>query len=141
MQLQIKTKLPTYGGCLEHSVIYKATITSVNPAKHYIGCTENEFKTPFYNHTQSLRHREKRNATELSNAFWQAKDSGHNPTIHWSIADRATAYQPGTRHCSLCLTEKLIILLADKHTALNKRSEITGKCRHKNKFKLKNICF
>ena len=65
-----KPNCPLNGGCRERSVISKATITSVNPPKHYIGCTENEFKTRFYNHTQSLKHREKRNATELSKASW-----------------------------------------------------------------------
>ena len=65
--------------------------------------------------------------------------NGHEPIIKWSIADRATAYQPGSRSCNLCLTEILTILLADKRTALNKRSELTGKCRHKNKYKLKNV--
>ena len=39
----------------------------------------------------------------------------------------------------LCLTEKLEILLANQPTILNKRSELTGKCRHKNKFKLNKL--
>ena len=135
-----KPNCPLNGGCHKRSVIYKATITFVNPSKHYIGCTENEFKTRFYIHTQPLRNRDKKNATELSKAVWLAKGSGPNQTMQWSMVDRATAYQPGTRNCNLCLTEKLNILLADKHAALNKRSELTGKCRHKSKFKLKNIC-
>ena len=67
------------------------------------------------------------------------KDSGHEPVIKWFVADRATAFQPaGSRSFNLCLTAKLAILLADKQTALNKNSEPTGKCCHKNKFKLKN---
>ena len=98
-----------------------------------------EFKTRYYNHTHFFRYREKRNATDLSKAFWNARDSGHEPAIEWSIADRATAYQPGSRSCNLCLPEKLAILLADKRTALNNRSELTGKCRHKNKYKVKNV--
>ena len=63
----------------------------------------------------------KKNATELSKAFWNAKDSGHQPIIKWSIADWATAYQPGSWSCNLCLTEKLEILVADEQTALNER--------------------
>ena len=125
--------------CRKKAVIYKASITSDGSSKHYIGCTETEFKTRCFNHTQSFRWREKRNATELSKAFWNAKDSGHEPIIKWFIADRTTAYQPGSQSCNLYLTEKLAILLADKRTALNKRSELTGKCRHKNKYKLKNV--
>ena len=139
MQLQIKTKLLTQRWLPRAFSPLQSYHHLYQSSKHYIGCTENEFKTRFYNHTQSLRQREKRNATELSKAFWQAKDSGHNPAIQWSIVDRVTAYQPGIRYCNLCLTEKLLILLADKHTAMNKHLELTGKGRHKNKFKLKNV--
>ena len=113
---------PLNGECREKPVIYKASITSHGSSKQYIECTETEFKTSYYNHTHSFRYREKRNATELSKAFWNAKDSGHEPIIKRSIADRATAYQTGSRSCNLCLTEKLAILLADKRTALNRRS-------------------
>ena len=72
-------------------------------------------------------------------AFWNALDFSHEPVIKWPIADRATAYQPVSRSCNLCLTEKLAILLAEKRTSLNKRSELTGKCWLKNKYKLKNV--
>ena len=87
---------PLIGKYREKAVIYKASITSNGSSKHYIGCIETEFKTRYYNHTDSFRYREKRNATEPSKTFWNAKDSGHEPIIKWSIADRATAYQPGS---------------------------------------------
>ena len=130
---------PLNGECREKAVIYKASITSDGSSKQYIQCTKMEFKTRYYNHTHSIRYREKRNVTELSKAVWNAKESGHEPSIKWSIADRATAYQPGSRSCNLCLTEKLAILLADKRTVLNKRYELTGKSRHKNKYQWKNV--
>ena len=31
---------------------------------------------------------------EVLKAFWNAKDTGHDPVIKWSIADQASAYQP-----------------------------------------------
>ena len=125
---------PINGECREKPVIFIASRTSGSSSKHYIGCTETEFRTRYFNHTHSFRYRETRNATELSIAYWNAKDSGHEPVIKWSIADRATTYQPGSRSCNLCLSEKLAILLADKHAAFNKRSELMAKCRHKNKY-------
>ena len=130
---------PLNGECCKKAVIYKASITSDGSSKHYIGCTKTKFKTHYYNNTHFFRYPEKRNVTELSKAFWNTKDSGNEPIIKWSIADRATAYQPGSQSHNLCLTENLAILLADKRTALNKRSELTGKSRHKNKYKLKNV--
>ena len=88
---------PLNGECREKAVIYKASITSDGSSKHDIGCTETEFKTRYYNHAHSFRYREKRNATELLKAFSNAKDSGHEPVLKWSTADRANAYQPGSR--------------------------------------------
>ena len=108
-------------------------------ARHYYGCSETKFKTRFNNHKQSLVHRHKRNATELSKAVWNAKDTGTNPSIEWSIAAKTNPYQPEAKSCNLCLAEKLAILQSNSATTLNERSELNSKCRHKNKFKLKSF--
>jgi len=136
---KFKEECPMNGQCRTKSIIYKATIESQGNTKHYIGCSETEFKTRFYNHKQSFKNPNKRNATELSKSVWNNKDAGYNPKITWSIITKTIPYQPGARTCQLCLTEKLAILQADPTTTLNKRSELYGKCRHKNKFKLKNL--
>ena len=92
------------------SIIYKATLISDGIAKNYYGCSETEFKTCFYNHNQSFKYQQKCNATELSKAFWQAKDTDKNPVIKWSIVACTTPDYPGARWCNLCLAEKLFIL-------------------------------
>ena len=130
---------PLDGKCRESSIIYKATITSGNIAKNYYGCSETEFKARYYNHRQSFNHRHKSHATELSKAIWHYRDLGIEPHIDWSIMAKSFPYQPGAKSCNLCLTEKLVILQADPRSLLNKRSELSGKCRHTNKFKLKNF--
>ena len=76
---------------------------------------------------------------KLSKAFWEAIDNGRDPHVEWSILVRSSTYQPGAARCDLCLDEKLAILLADPSSTLSKRTELTGKCRHKNKFKLKKF--
>ena len=50
----------------------------------------------------------------------------------------AKPYRKGAHYCDLCLTEKVVIALADG-SYLNKRSEINSKCRHANEFKLSYI--
>ena len=115
------------------------SLKSGDVAKHYYGCCETEFKTRFYNHNQSFKFRLKCNATELSKAFWQFKDTGQNPCIEWSIATRTTPYHPEAKKCNLCLSEKLAILRAGPNTSLNKKSEPNGKCQHTNKSKLRNL--
>ena len=113
IKCRAKTSCPMKGQCRESSIIYKATPTTDGIAKNYYGCSKTEFKARFYNHNQSFKFRQKSNATELSKAFWQAKDTGKNPSIEWSIAARTTPYHPGARRCNLCLAEKLFILRAD----------------------------
>ena len=44
-----------------------------------------------------------------------------------------------TRSCDLRITEKYIIAREDQKRLLNKRTEFISKCRHRNKFLLKNV--
>ena len=125
------------GKCCKSSIIFKATLKSNGIARHYYGCSETEFKTRFNNHKQSLVHRRKRNATELSRAVWNAEDAETNPSIKWSIAAKTSPYQPGAKTCNLWLAEKLAILQSNPATTLNKRSELNSKCRIKTSSKWK----
>ena len=133
-----KSKCPLGGKCGESSVIYKAELKHNGGSKQYIGSCSTTFKTRLYNHHQSFKDRQKRNATELSKAIWNFKDLGGNPEITWSIVRQTPPYQCGSRRCRLCQSEKLTIFQADNRTLLNKRSELISKCRHRNKYKLKN---
>ena len=134
-----KNICPLKGSCQQQSVIYQADISHGNTTESYIGCSETEFKSRYYNHVQSFKNIKKRNALELSKTFWNAKESGLKPTINWKIISQVIPYKPGQKCCNLCLTEKLEILQANQPTILNKQSELTGKCRHKNKFKLNKL--
>ena len=133
-----KTPCPTSGRCREKSIVYAATVTCNNAAKTYFGLCETEFKARFYNHVQSFRHGQKSNATELSKYVWSWRDAGYEPTIAWSIVCHTKPYQQENKQCQLCLAEKYSILTADSSTTLNKSIELVNKCRHKNKYKLKN---
>ena len=79
------------------------------------------------------------NSTELSKYIWQLKDNSVNFNIKWSIIARARPYNNTTKRCDLCLTEKLMIIKFSSNNLLNKRSKLISKCRHENKFYLKNI--
>jgi len=71
--------------------------------------------------------------------IWQCKVRGSTREIKWKILRNATPYHNQTKTCKLCLAEKFEILTGDPKTMLNKRSELVSKCRHKAKFKLKNL--
>ena len=123
------------------SIIYNAEITTTDSKttpKNYIGLAEGTFKQRFNQYQVTFRHRKYTNSTELSKYIWQLKDNSVNFNINWSIYARAGPYNT-TKRCDLCLTEKVMIIKSNSNNLLNKRSELISKCRHENKFYLKNI--
>ena len=84
-------------------------------------------------HKCDFRNRGRQHSTTLSTHVWSLKDQGLEPDVRYRIVARAKAYSPVTRRCGLCVAEKLAIAKGDPRFMLNKRSEIAGKCRHKNK--------
>ena len=106
--------------------------------KIYRGATENEFKARYPNHVLSFNNGKYKNITELSKYIWKLKDEKKVHSLKWRILKKSQAYRNGSKRCNLCLTEKLMIISADPSKLLNKRSELISKCRHENKFYVKN---
>ena len=124
------------GYCLTECVLYKASVSVPNkPARHYYGLTEGPFKPRFNGHTRSFRSESCRRETELSKYVWDLQDQHLDNKVQWSIAQRATPYKCGTRRCDVCLSEQMVIALADLSTLLNKRVEIVSTCCHRAKFR------
>ena len=135
-----KDLCPLNNNCLASSIIYnaKVTINEDTTEKNYIGLTEGTFKQRFTQHKQSFHNRKYANSTELSKYIWELKENNKAYYIKWSIITAARPYNNMSKRCDLCLTEKLNIIQANSDTLLNKRSELISKCRHENKFYLKN---
>ena len=137
---QNQEECPLDNHCLSNNVIYKAQVTTSDDiiGKCYIGLTEGTFKQRCMQHKLSFRNRKYGDSTELSKHIWSLKDSKKDYDIKWSIIAKARPYNNISRKCDLCVTEKLYIIKANSHTLLNKRSEFISKCRHENKYYLKN---
>ena len=127
--------------CLTSSLVYKATISSKSGNMDYYGLSANTFKERYLGHTQSFRNLYKQDSeakkTTLSSYIEKLEGKNEKYSIKWAIQKRAFSYKPGCNFCSLCLTEKTEILLADPKRTLNKRNELLEKCRHRARFKLK----
>ena len=139
-----KASCPMDGNCLQKCFVTvqireSTTLGCLRTNLYYLGTSEDEFKTWYYNHTLSFRKKGYEKRTELSKYVQYLKDKGEDFTIKWSVATKGSPYICGSKRCDLCLTEKLLMAKADPRTILNKRSEIVSKCRHRNKFTLK--CF
>ena len=138
-----KSDCPLNGDCQAESIIYRADVSISNKpdmSRFYLGATAGKFKLRHYNHKKSLAHIKHRGETALSAYVWSIRESivDADVSIKWSIVRRIPSYQPGSRRCMLCTTEKLLIL---QHTSdpecLNQRRELFAKCRHRNKCLLK----
>ena len=131
---------PLRGMCLTQCIVYKATVTAPNkPTRVYHGLTEGTFKQRFSNHKKSFTVEKYQKETELSKYMWELKGLGLEGEVRWEIAKRAAPYKCGARRCDLCLTEKMVIALADPTTMLNKRSELVSTCRHRAKFRCDKV--
>jgi hypothetical protein len=74
--------------------------------------------------------------TELLKHIWKLKENNQDYTIKWSNLKHAISYTGASKRSNLCLEETFCILKdINKDNLLNKRSEIVGDCRHKNRFR------
>ena len=134
-----KDNCPLDGNCLATCIVYKATVNSDLGEMVYFGLSEGTFKSRLANHNKSFNRVRYMNDTNLSKYIWSLKESDVNYNIKWTIAAKCFPYVCGSRKCDLCLSEKLLISKADPNICLNTRAELISKCRHSNKFKLKNL--
>ena len=131
---------PLDGNCQQEAIVYKADITpETDEERCYIGLSEPKFKGRWSDHCTSFRYAQYRTKSKLSGYIWTLIDQAQNYEIKWSILQRSTPYRAGSKRCNLCLWEKLHILKGDKEKMINKREELINKCRHTNKFLLKNF--
>ena len=131
-----KAACPVANKCLKTNVVYKATVNYEDKTQHYIGMTENSFKTRYTLHKSSFKHSKNRNQTELSNLIWSLTDKETDYNLTWKIIDQARPYQSGKRTCNLCLSEKFHILTGSY--LINRKTELLNKCPHRRKFLARN---
>ncbi len=126
---------PMSGSCLKSVIIYKATVSSEVESKFYIGATEQTFKKRYPKHKDALLKKESKESTSLSTYVLNLRDLNQDLTIKWELIRQYMPYTCCPRRCDICLSEKLCIL----KSVSTKNTELMQKCRHSNKFKLKNI--
>ena len=105
-------------------------------AETYTGLSEPSWKIRWGNHKQNFNNTSQRNATCLSKHIWKLKDEGIPYEISFQQLAQASAYNPTTNICKLCLTEKYFIMFKPEGATINSRSEFFSSCRHKTKLLL-----
>ena len=108
-------------------------------ANIYISLADTTFKERHSNHKGDFKHQKYRNCTELAKYVWELKEENITLIIKWEILIKVYG-NPKQNMSILCLTEKLwIINFIHDNNYLNKKSELINKCRHINKFLLKDV--
>ena len=134
-----RNSCPLQNECLTPNIVYKAEISTADTHKVYFGLCETAFKTRYANHLKSFNNKKYASETELSKYLWELKNQNSDYSLKWSIASKNHSFRNGSTICSLCLEEKLFIMEADPKDLLNEKSELLSKCRHRNKFLLRNF--
>ena len=129
------------GKCQIMDATYDCRVTSSVPQKIYFRLAEGKWKQRYNNHKTSFYHKRYSHETLLSSYVWPLKETlDVTPSLKWSVVRCATPYSNISNKCLLCLFQKfLIITYQRQHELSNKRSELFCKCRHENKYLLKNL--
>ena len=127
--------------CKEDDIVYEALVKNQTKCTEfeYIGFTSSEMRQRKAGHDSDFKNKTAK--TPLSNKVKEIKSDGDQFTIKWTKIQKAKSYRPGNRTCALCNCETYHILfnLKDKNRIrLNKKSEIWGHCRHKDRWKVKH---
>ena len=123
--------------CSKKCLVYKAVVKTEKSTKSYIGCCETAFETRYSNHKLSFSKKTYSTRTALSKHTWNLKENNSEFKIFWSVIAQVSPNFCKGKRCNLCPTEKLLINKCVNEDLLNSRDELLSKCRHKNKFKLK----
>ena len=130
---------PLNGNCLQQAVVYRADVTpEQGEPMYYVGLTEPPFKGRWADHKSSFRNVQYKSKSKLSAFVWDLREKNINSVINWSLVLRKCAtYRAGGEQCNFCFWEKYYIIKGDYHM-INQKDELMGKCRHRDKFLLKN---
>ena len=137
---------PLENHCLVPCCVYQGLLSS-GPATtscNYFGLAGNTFKERYQGHKLSFENPNYRGSTTLSTKVWELKDNGLPTDLKWNILHTTKPYKAGMKSCDLCMLEKTRILLGrdgpekipNNVILLNRRTEITSKCRHRLRFTL-----
>ena len=134
--------------CRHQCIVYK--VQDRTSQKFYIGSTQQHFKTRMRQHFKDVRDYQRTGQTsstyarhfayQLQNFRKPSNQLQRNTTLYskiWQANPLTCVPTFGTNRCLLCNQEKLAIFNAyrkDPRRLINKKNEITAKCRHKPKF-------
>ena len=106
----------------------------------YLGLAEGEWKSHFYNHKLSFKHKRYSNKTMLSSYMWHLKSvSSETPNLKWSILRCVPPYSNISKKCLFRLYEKLEIITFQNRKLINIKWKLKLKLHPLRKADLWNV--
>ena len=103
---------------------------------NYIGMSAPPLRLRVATHIQSLKNTNSKNQTELSKKCKELASENIKYDIIFKLIENKPTYTPERKKCDLCISESYHILFSSLENIINKKSEITNKCRHRSRFKI-----
>ena len=123
---------------LHQCMVYKAEVPTNTTYQEYYGASEGEFKSRYNNHTQSFRFISHIIDAELSKYLWTLKANRTDYHLNLSIKSYVHPDINVAQEGVICVWQKKWLLFWPK-VLLNKRTELTSKCRHRSNFILNRV--
>ena len=81
-----------------------------------MGSKERKFKDRLYEHITDANVTSHRNNIKLARYTWTKKDNGVNiDNVKWQLLKKCHKYEPASKICDVCLSEKLTIMENKEH--------------------------
>ena len=124
MQLLKKPRMFNGRELSVNDVAYKCEVTRPLTKKLHFRFAEGEWKSHFYNHRLSFKHKRYSSKTTLPSYMWHLKSvSSETRNLKWSVLRCEPPYSNISKKCLLFLYENLEIVTYEKQKELsNKRS-------------------
>jgi len=129
-QCNCKEECMVDGNCLLTNVIYRATVTTSEKSKQYVGSSGLSFKSRYTRHKCSFNNSKYKLKTTLSKYIWDLKEKNEDFSINWEILARTKNKFNSKHGCTLCNMEKYEISKLNSNIVLNKRKELFSTCKH-----------
>ena len=128
---------PVNQKCLTPSTTYQSVVIRADDssAESYVGNTGGTFKARWRNHDSNFNNSHSK-GTRLSTHVKKLKFQNVDFQVKWKLLQQAPIYSPSTKICQLCTEEKWLIIFKPEMATLNKRTELTAPCLHKQKILL-----
>ena len=85
--------------------------------------------------THNYSIRTENNQTELSSKVKELKSKNIIYSLKYHLIENTESYKPEIGRCKLCTAEVYHIFFGGFQNLINSKLELTGKCRHRNKYK------